>query len=87
MITLHNYGARAIFLLFCDHTDTESESREIQMSISQPIFTNTNISKALWDNDINTVQDGRKNVVIVFNIYGALAISLLFCDYQDTESE
>ena len=27
--TLHNYGARVILLLFCDHTDTESESREI----------------------------------------------------------
>ena len=60
MITLHNYGARAIFLLFCDHTYTESESQEIEMSISQPIFTHKNISKAIWDNAINTVQDGRK---------------------------
>ena len=60
VINLHNYGARSIFLLFCDHTDTESESREIEMSISQPIFNHTNKSKSLWDNAINNVQDGRK---------------------------
>ena len=60
MITLHNYGARAIFLLFCDHTDTEPESQEIEMSIYQSIFNHTNIPKALCDKDINTVKDGRK---------------------------
>ena len=30
------------------------------MSTSQLIFTNTNISKDLWDNDIHTIQNGRK---------------------------
>ena len=45
---IHIYGARAIFLLFCDHQDTESESREVEMRISQPIFTHKNISKYLW---------------------------------------
>ena len=59
VITLHIYGARVIFLLFCDHTDTEPESREIEMIISQPIFTHTNIWKALWDNAINNLQDSR----------------------------
>ena len=35
------YGARAIFLLFYDHQDTESESREIEISVAGPIFTHT----------------------------------------------
>ena len=56
------------------------------MSISQPIFTHKNISKALWDNDIHTLQDERK-IVVVLHIYGVLAISLLFCVHQDTELE
>ena len=34
---LHSYGARETFLLFHDNQDTDSESREIEMSISQPI--------------------------------------------------
>ena len=60
MIIVHHHGARAIFLLFCDHTDTESESREIEVRISQSIFTHKNISKSLCDNAFNTIQDGRK---------------------------
>ena len=35
MVILHIYGAKAIFLLFNDSQDTESESREIGMIISQ----------------------------------------------------
>ena len=60
VVVLHNFGARAIFLLFCDHQDTDSESCEIKMSISEPIFTHKKISKALWDNSIHTILDGRK---------------------------
>ena len=30
------------------------------MSISQPIFTNKNISKDIWDEDTNNLQDRRK---------------------------
>ena len=33
------YGARAIFLLLFDHQDTESEYSEIEMNISELIFT------------------------------------------------
>ena len=54
------YGARAIFLLFCYHKDIESESSEIEMSISQPIFNHENISKAVWDNGIHSLKYGRK---------------------------
>ena len=28
-----------------------------------------------------------ENIVAILHIYGARSISLLFCDYQDTESE
>ena len=56
----HIYGARAVFLLFCDHQDTESESYETEMSISKPIFNNENASKSLWYKGIYTLQDGRK---------------------------
>ena len=33
------YGARASFILFCDHQDTESESQEIEIGVAGPIFT------------------------------------------------
>ena len=52
----------------------------------QLIFAHKNISKALWDNDIHTLQNGRKNMVII-HIYGAGAIFLLFYDDQATTSE
>ena len=39
MVILHIYGARAIFLLFFDDQDTESESWEEKMITSKLIFT------------------------------------------------
>ena len=59
VVILHIYGARANFLLFCYHQDTKYEYSEIEMKISQPIFTNKNITKAIWYNDIHTLQNGR----------------------------
>ena len=86
VVILHNYGARGILLIFCDLPDTESESCEIRMSIYQAIFNHKNISKALWDNYIHTLQYRRKTVVVL-HIYGTLFIFLLFFYHQDTESE
>ena len=83
---MYIYGSRDIVLLFCDHQDTESESCEIEISISQPIFTHKKVSKYLWDKDIHTLQDGRK-ILVVINIYESRGIFLLFCDNQDTKSE
>ena len=60
MVIFHIYGAIAIFLLFYDHKDTLFTECELEMTISQLIFTNKNISKAIWDNDIHTLQNGRK---------------------------
>ena len=41
-VVIHIYRARANPLLFCDLQDTLPESCKIEMSIYQPIFTNTN---------------------------------------------
>ena len=60
MVILHIYGAIAIFLLFYDDRDTLSTECEICMTIPQLIFTNKNISKDLWENDIHTIQHGEK---------------------------
>ena len=49
------------------------------MTIFQPIFNHIKISKALLDNDINKLQNGRFFVVIIrMNV--ARAVSLLFYD-------
>ena len=62
-----------MFLLFCDHQDTESESCEIEMTIPQPIFTdNIYITKALCDINICALQDRRKMMIVIY-IYGDLA--------------
>ena len=62
MVMIHIYGARGIFLLFYDDQDTTSEYWEIEMSTSQLIFTHKNISKALWDNNMHTLKNGRKTL-------------------------
>ena len=36
VVVLHIYGTLAIFLLFCDHQDTEYESREMKNGVSGP---------------------------------------------------
>ena len=59
MAVLNIYGTRAIILLFCYHQDIESESREIEMIISQPVLPHKKIPKALLENDIHTLQDWR----------------------------
>ena len=56
------------------------------MSMSQPIFTYEKRSKALWGNGIYNLQDGR-NILVIVNIYEAIAISLLLYYHQDTEVE
>ena len=54
------YGAIVIFLLFWDHRDTKSESCEIFISMYQPISTQEKKEKAVCENDIYTIKDGRK---------------------------
>ena len=44
------------------------------MSISELIFTNKKISKSLWDNDIHTLQYGRKNIEVILQFYVVVSI-------------
>ena len=42
VVTLHTYGARAVFLLFCNHQDNDYESRGTEIDVAGPIFTQKN---------------------------------------------
>ena len=44
---LHIYEALAIFLLFCNHHHTESESREMEIGVSGPVFTHKYIKASM----------------------------------------
>ena len=50
--------SRAIFLLLCDHQDTELEQQEIDISVDCLIFTQKSISKDLWHQYIYPLQYG-----------------------------
>ena len=39
VVILHVYVARAIFLLFCNHYENESYSREMYIGVAGSIFT------------------------------------------------
>ena len=86
LVFLHIYGDRVLFLVFCDYQDTESESCEIEIGVTGPIFTKKNTKGSLvlrypyptrWE----------KTIVSIHRIYGARAIFLLFCDHLDNECE
>ena len=47
MVIVQIYGARSVFLLFCDHQDTESESHEMEYGVALPIFTQKNIKGSI----------------------------------------
>ena len=83
---IYSYGARAIFPLFYNNQDTEYETYEIEVSVAGPIFTPKNIKGSMVQQYPFPTR-WEKNIVVVLHIFGARAISLLFCDHQDTESE
>ena len=56
VVFLHIYEARAIFLLFSNHRNNESESPEMEIGVAGPIFNQETIKKDLWDNNIHTPQ-------------------------------
>ena len=83
---LHIYGARTIFLLFCYHQDTKSESRDIEICVAGPIFPqgkNTKGSIVKW---YPYPKIWANNIVAIIHIYGSRANFLLLYDNQDTES-
>ena len=61
-VIIHIYGALAILILFWDHQDTESESWDIKIGVAGTLLTQKKTSKALWDNNIHTLQYMRNSV-------------------------
>ena len=55
------------------------------MSISQILFTNKLISKALWENDINILKH-LGNIAVILYIYGYIANSTIFLIDRDNLS-
>ena len=43
MLITHIYEDLSTYLLFCNHQDTESELREMEIDVAGPIFTHRNI--------------------------------------------
>ena len=83
---LHVHGARAIFLLFCDHYYTWTESRELLIGVAGPVINHENIKGVMGQRyPYSTIRE--QNIVAILRIYGARSIILLFWDHQDTESE
>ena len=79
------FGDRAI-IFFCDHQDTGSESQELEMRISQPILTHRKIPKALWDNNIHTLQY-RRIILWKFSMFWRFNNFPTICDHPETECE
>ena len=86
MAIIHIYGARSIILLFRNHQDTASESREIEMSIYQPIFTHKK-NQSIYGTTIPILYNMGENIVVVLHICGSRAVLLLFFNHQDTRSD
>ena len=86
MEIVHIYGAWVISLQFYDYHDTESESQDIEKCVARKIFTHKNI-KGYIGQKYQYSTRWEQNIVSIIHIYGARYIYLLFCDYQDTESE
>ena len=53
------------------------------MRISEPVLTNINISKALWENDIHTLQNGIGLLLHIFVIVAMVLI--LYDDFKMTK--
>ena len=83
---LHIYGAQDIFLLFYDDQNTLSSYYDIQMRISQLLFTNKYITKSLLQNYIHTIKKKGEHFQIVLHTYRARANFLLFQDHHETLS-
>ena len=68
VVILHIHGAVAIFILFCDHKDTESESCEMDIGVTGPIFPKKMTSKDLWD-VIYILYKMGENILVILHIY------------------
>ena len=77
LVILHFFGDLAIFLLFCNHQNTKSESRDMEIGVSGPIFTHKNIKGSLvqW----NTYKKNWKKILWQFFIF--MELDPFFYDY------
>ena len=75
LVILHFFGDLAIFLLFCNHQNTKSESRDMEIGVSGPIFTHKNIKGSLvqWNTYNKKLEE---NIVAILHIYGVRSIFL-----------
>ena len=73
MAIIHIDGARAIFLLLRDHQDTKPELCEIDIRISQPIFTHKKY-KIRYGKTIYIIYNTEENIVAILHIYGDRSI-------------
>ena len=86
MLIIHISGARDIFLLFCEHQDTEYEWKEMDILIAVQILNQEKIKASMRKIYLySTIWEG--NTEVILHIYGARAVFLLFCVHQYTHSE
>ena len=85
VVFLYVYCALAIFLLFWNYQDTESESQEMVMVRAGTILTQ--IKKGAIGQLYSYYTRWVSTIVVILHIYGPRAIFILFCNYQDTEFE
>ena len=44
---INTYASLFTFLIFCDHQDTESDSRGMEIGVVVPIFTGKNVNGSM----------------------------------------
>ena len=86
VVNIHIDGDRAIFLLFCNHQHTESESWEMKIGLAGPIIKIITIKGSMGQLYIYSTR-WEENILVILPIYGDRAIFLLFCNHQESESE
>ena len=86
MVLLPIYGARDIFLLFYNHSDTESEWQEMRIGVAGPIFAHKKINRSMRQ-QYTYHNIWEKHIVAIIHINGTRVIFLLLYDNQDTESQ
>ena len=77
-VILHVFGALAIFLLFYDDQDTESESWEMEIGVVGPILNHKNKMKCSMGQLYPYSTKWGKTVVVILLIYEARDILYYF---------
>ena len=68
MVVLHIYRALVIFPLFCDHQDTESESREMENGVAGPKYHRKK-HQSLYGTTISILYKMAGNIVVILHIF------------------